>query len=184
MKTLLTATAAAAALALSGPAMADDHMVELTTAQQTMYDGWPEERRMTYDGWPMEAQSYYWTLTPEQTEAWWMLTDEQRVRVVGMTDAQQTAAWQSIISQINGTATAPAATQAQTNASSTATTSGDVRFVSNEMVQNAPAPHNGEYPVCTANMQDNCMNPWEAGQRGRGVTKPLEYWPGEPASEM
>ncbi len=62
-----------------------------------------------------------------------------------------------------------------------------MRFVSNEMVQSTPGdqgPPTGEVPICSANEQDNCINAWEAGKRGRGVTKPLGYWPGKPASEM
>ncbi|GMN14330.1 hypothetical protein [Altererythrobacter sp. MTPC7] len=188
MKNLLAATAAAALTLTAAPAFADDHMegdmVELTTAQQTMYDGWPAERQTTYDAWPMEAKTYYWTLTPEQTEAWWVLTNEQRVRVVGMNEMQRSQAWTSILSQINGTAAAPAAPAAQANASATAATTGNVRFVSNEMAQSAPAPVTGEYPICSANQQDNCMNAWEAGRRGPGVNRPLDYWPGQPASEM
>ena len=195
MKTFLAATAAATLALTAAPAMADDHMgddmVELTTAQQTMYDGWPEDRRMAYDGWPMEAQSYYWTLTPAQTEAWWVLTDEQRVRVVGMNEMQREQAWTSIIAQVNGAPAPSAATPTSTSPNSTsttansmATTRGNIRFVSNERVQSAPAPHQGEYPVCSANQQDNCMNAWEAGRRGAGVNRPLDYWPGRPASEM
>jgi hypothetical protein len=37
------------------------------------------------------------------------------------------------------------------------------------------------YPVCTATMQDGCINPREAGLK-YGNT-PLNNWPGHPASE-
>ena len=194
MKTFFAATAAAALALTAAPTLAQDmddmdgDMVELTTAQQTMYDGWPADRRTTYDAWPMEAQTYYWTLTPAQTEAWWMLNNEQRVRVVGMTEAQRGQAWTSILSQVNGTAapaataTAPASSTAMANASTTATTQGNVVFVSREMAQ-APkkAAVTGDLPVCTANQQDGCINSWEKNKTGN---RPLEYWPGRPASQI
>ena len=42
-------------------------------------------------------------------------------------------------------------------------------------------PPTGDLPICSPNQQDNCINSWEA--RGTG-TKPLDYWPGRPASQM
>ena len=39
-------------------------------------------------------------------------------------------------------------------------------------------------PICQKGQQDNCINAWEAGKRGRGVDRPLNYWPGKPASEI
>jgi len=46
----------------------------------------------------------------------------------------------------------------------------------------APPPQafNKTYPVCTAQLQDNCQNPGEGGAPGR--SRALGYWPGEPAS--
>lgn len=38
------------------------------------------------------------------------------------------------------------------------------------------------YGVCTPEQQDNCINPREAGLNFGNV--PLDYWPGQPASEM
>lgn len=50
---------------------------------------------------------------------------------------------------------------------------------------NATAPptqaYNKTYPVCTAQLQDDCQNPGEGGAPGR--SRALGYWPGEPASE-
>ncbi len=38
------------------------------------------------------------------------------------------------------------------------------------------------YVVCTADGQDGCINPREAGLRWGNT--PLDHWPGKPASEM
>jgi len=38
------------------------------------------------------------------------------------------------------------------------------------------------YSVCTPEMQDNCINPREAGLKWGN--HPLGYWPGKPASEL
>lgn len=212
---------AAASLALGLPAAAawaqdadatvaadtDGVAVTLTGEQQTMYDGWPADRRATYDAWPVEARRYYWTLTPEQTEGWWVLNDEQRVRIVGMTPEQRTAAWSSIAAQMSarGGQTATGDTDAPASASASASTtttaevaapaaaiaapSGAVQFVRREMTQpvaaaateNAAALASGDLPVCKPNQQDGCINGWEKNRRGN---KPLSYWPGRPASEI
>lgn len=185
MKALFAATAAIG-LALSVPAMAQT--VEITTEQQAMYDGWPAENQATYDAWPAEAQTYYWTLDDAQADVWWnMLNDEQRVRIVGMTPEQRMAAWTSINNQVNAATNATAGTTGTANASTTAQAtspamSGNIRFQRNEMVQAAPAPHTGEYPPCRGDMQDNCVNPREAGLNYGN--RPLGYWPGQPASEI
>ena len=191
MKKLLAATAALGLAITAVPATADDHMdgdmMEMTDMQQSMYDGWSAENQATYDAWPMEAQTYFWTLNDSQKNTWWtLLNNEQRVRIVGMTPQQRTAAWNSINAQVNGTATAPAATAGATNASTTATTRGNVQFVSNEMAQATPAGYRStanasDLPVCSANQQDGCINSWEKNRTG---TRPLNYWPGRPASEM
>ena len=195
MNKIFAATAASLALVLSAPAMADDHMdgdtmVELTAAQQTMYDGWPEDRQMAYDGWPMEAQEYYWTLDADQMDGWWVLTDPQRVRIVGMTPEGRTQAWSSIMNPINGTASVPSpnasataqATTATTPAATNAAATGNIRFVSGEKAQlPKKAAVTGDLPVCTAGQQDGCINSWEKNKTG---TRPLNYWPGKPASEM
>lgn len=157
MKTIL-ATAAAIGLAITAtPVMADNHSsgddIMLNAQQKTMMETWPANRQETYMGWPKEAQAYYWTLSEDQKQGWWMLDDPQRLQILGMTPADQAMAWRSIATQI-GTAPAAPATSARTTS-----TNSDVRFVSNAVVQNAPAPHNGEYPVCNDGRTDNCVNP-------------------------
>ena len=131
----------------------------------------PADRRVAYTQWPPEVQAYYWTLSPSDQEAWWALTDDQRVRLYAMNPDQRRQAWVSIRSQLAGN---PA-----TRTTAAATTTGNVRWVSNAVVQNisADAPP-ANPPICGPNMYDNCINAWEAGKRGPNVTKPLSYWPG------
>lgn len=180
-------TAAAAIAMTSSAAYADHHAkgegasYTLSADQQGAYDGWPVERRSTYDAWPPEVQEYYWTLTPEQNAGWWVLDDNQRVRIYKMTPDQRAQAWTAVAAQMgnaNGTATP---------ARSAASTAGGPRFVRSEVVQTTPArtpAADGELPICSQDAQDNCINAWEAGKRGPGVNRPLEYWPGRPASEI
>lgn len=179
--------AGAAALALALPAAAQDMAVTsdgdvyvLTDSQQVMYDSWPPERRVVYDAWPVTYREYYWTLTPTQMEGWWVLTDEQRARLYAMTPEQRAQAWTAIAAQMSGNTTSATAR----TAAAAASTAGP-RFVSNAVVQNisADAPP-ADPPICAPNQQDNCINAWEAGKRGPGVTRPLDHWPGRPASEM
>ena len=180
-KLLMTSVAAATAMAMAPNAMADDHMemqVELTAQQQAMYDGWSDANRMTYDAWPADVQAYYWTLTPMQTRAWWQLTDEQRVAIFEMAPAQRAATWQSISQQMN-----QRSATAQTATTTDATT--DPRYQSNAVVQTTPASTRsakGEYPICRGDMTDGCIQPRAAGKNWGN--RPLDYWPGKPASEM
>lgn len=39
-----------------------------------------------------------------------------------------------------------------------------------------------KYPVCKGAVQDGCINPREAGLNWGN--RPLDHWPGKPASEM
>ena len=59
------------------------------------------------------------------------------------------------------------------------------RFVRSEVTQTTPAGYaaasDGELPVCTEDQQDGCINSFEKNGTG---TRPLEYWPGRPASEI
>lgn len=209
MKRALLAAAATLSLAVpAGVVVAQDAMATtdatvtptLTPEQQTMYDGWPADRRTMYDAWPDTYKVYYWTLTPEQQTGWWALNDDQRGRVYAMTPAQRTAAWASIAAQMSGAppaATAGAATEANMSTSAnttmatpgmgagaTAMASGNMQFVSNPVVQNIPMDQaTGDVPVCNEGQTDNCINAWEAGRRGANVTRPLQDWPGQPASE-
>ena len=191
MKTMMLAGAAALALAVS-PAIGQNQTTEhqhaaMTDAQMGMYDSWPAERRAEHDRWPADYRTYFWTLTPDQQRGWWALTDDQRKRVYDMTPEQRVAAWNSINAQLAGaTPSANASTTAQTatTAATMASTAGP-RWVSNAVVQNvsadAPPPNP---PICNKGQTDNCINAWEAGKRGANVTRPLDHWPGKPASEM
>lgn len=185
MNSRILAGAAAAAVALSPAALSaqginsiDDKRPDLTEEQQATYDTWPEERRVAYDTWTPEYQVYYWTLTPAQTEGWWVLNPEQRAQVYAMTPDQRAAAWNSIVAQIDG---APAPTQAA--ASSHATTTARVTYQSNPVVQQVPESNvQGEYPVCKSEADDACIQPRAAGLDWGN--RPLDYWPGKPASEL
>ncbi len=188
MRNLIFAGAAAIAFTVT-PAIAQDVAVDadgnvyvLTDDQQTMYDGWPADRQTMYDGWPYEVQEYYWTLTPVQVDGWWVLNDEQRVRIYEMTPEARTQAWAQIASQMNATPAATATT-ARTAAASASTSAP--RFVSKEVTQTTPANYTAasgdDVPVCKGNQQDGCINSWEKNKTGN---RPLEYWPGKPASEI
>ena len=170
---------------------ADGTVYVLTDEQQTMYDGWPADRQTTYDAWPDEVQEYYWTLTPAQVEGWWVLTDDQRVRIYEMTPEARTQAWTQISSQMSAAPAATTSAPSSTATARTATTAGastssaTPRFVSKEVTQATPSGYaaaSGEdVPVCRGDQQDGCINSWEKNKTG---TRPLEYWPGKPASEI
>lgn len=70
-------------------------------------------------------------------------------------------------------AAAPAMAQAPT-----------INYVSNETVQATPedaGPSTGDVPICKQGQEDNCINSWEANRTGN---RPINYWPGRPASEI
>jgi type II secretory pathway pseudopilin PulG len=179
--------AGAAVLAFAVPAVAQDMAVDaqgnvyvMTPVQQSAYDTWPPDRQTMYTGWPDTYKTYYWTLTPSQQTGWWALTDEQRAKVYAMTPDMRTTTWASIEKQMMNTPSASASMMAGAS-----TAGATMQFVSNAMVQSVPtdaAPANP--PICKAGQQDNCINAWEAGKRGAGVNRPLDHWPGKPASEM
>ncbi|MBX7496392.1 hypothetical protein K3172_11055 [Qipengyuania sp. 6B39] len=188
--------AGAAALAFTAvPAVGQDVAVDsngnvyvLTDSQQGMYDGWPAERQSAYDAWPYGVQEYYWTLTPAQIDGWWVLNDEQRVRIYEMTPDARAQAWTQIAAQLNANTPAASASttaMASTSAAAMASTQSP-RFVSREVTQTTPAGYQAptagaDLPVCTPNQQDGCINSWEKNKTGN---RPLEYWPGRPASEI
>ena len=189
MKNIILAGAAALAFTAM-PAAAQDADAEVTVYelgedQVVVYDGWPEERRVVYDAWPYGVQEYYWTLEPAQTEGWWALTDPQRVRIYEMTPDQRAMAWQQISSQMSGTNNA--STTGMTARTTAATTTMPApRFVRSEVTQTTPAGYKAaasgdDLPVCTPKQQDGCINGWEKNKTGN---RPLEYWPGRPASEI
>lgn len=195
MKRIMLASAAALAFTAT-PAIAQDTVAVdaegntyvLTDDQQVMYDAWPTDRQTAYDAWPAGIQEYYWTLDPAQGEGWWVLTDDQRVRIYEMTPEQRAQAWTAIASQMNGApVTAPAGTtpvEAETTTVARTTSGTSPRFVRGEVAQNAPTRSNadGEYPPCKGDMTDGCVNPREAGLNYGN--RPLQYWPGRPASEI
>ena len=77
---------------------------------------------------------------------------------------------------------APAAdTSTSVTATPTAdTTTGAGASVDFQGASAAPAPP-ASYPVCKGNIQDECINPREAGLKWGN--RPLKYWPGHPASQ-
>lgn len=59
-----------------------------------------------------------------------------------------------------------------------------INYVSNETVQPTPddqGPPPGDVPICKPAEEDNCINSWEANRTGN---RPINYWPGRPASEI
>ena len=186
MKTLIFASAAALALT-AAPAAADDHMegevtvYQLGEDQVVVYDSWPEERRVVYDAWPYGVQEYYWTLEPAQSDGWWVLTDPQRVRIYEMTPEQRAVAWTQISNQMNASTTGMTASTTATSGATMAP-----RFVRSEVTQTTPAGYTAagsgdDLPICKPQQQDGCINGWEKNKTGN---RPLEYWPGRPASEI
>ena len=186
--------AGAAALALAIPAVGQDMAVStngdvyvLTPDQDVIYKSWPAERQTTYTAWPNDYKVYYWTLTEPQQTGWWALTDAQRQQLYAMTPEARTAAWTSIERKMasmpsdNASDTAVAATTA---AAANGVAGREPRMVSGEVLQTTPAATraNGEYPLCSATVTDSCINPREAGKNYGN--RPLNYWPGKPASEI
>ena len=188
MKTLLL-TGAAALAALTAPLAAQDtvavdaagNVYVLTPEQEAMVVSWPADRQSVYRAWPYNLQEYYWTLAEPRQAGWWLLTDDQRGQVYAMTPEQREAAWASIVAQANADMTASAAVAASATAATAAP-----RFVAREVVQSTPAATTAnvaaaDLPVCKPGQQDGCINGWEKNRTGN---RPLESWPGKPASEM
>ena len=162
MKKLIIASTAACGLAMTAvPAIAqmnaEAESYAMTDAQEAMYMNWSAEQRMTYQEWPMAAQEYYWSLNDSQKKIWWdSLTNEQRVKIVEMAPQARMSAWQSINTQLSGTATATTTTTRTASA-------GNMRieYMSNAMVQPTPGdegPPPADLPICEPMQQDNCIN--------------------------
>lgn len=196
MRNLILAGAAALTFSVA-PAMAQDMSQDMdagaynmTPMQQQMFMSWEDEQRIAYTRWPINVQEYYWALNENQARGWWALNDEQRVRIVGMAPQQRAAAWTAIMNQMTGATpmpTDPGPASARATTAPPAAMAGNIDYRSTARVQATPGdqgPPSGEIPICTANQQDNCINAWEAGKRGPGVNRPLNYWPGRPASDM
>ncbi|WP_370177198.1 hypothetical protein [Alteriqipengyuania sp.] len=59
-----------------------------------------------------------------------------------------------------------------------------ITFQRGEVVQATPedaGPPTGDMPICKPKQEDNCINSWEANKTGN---RPINYWPGRPASEI
>ena len=147
MKNYILAATAACGLAVAAvPAIAqmesDAETYVMTDAQEQMYMNWPAENRTTYQAWPMNNQKKIW---------WDTLNNDQRVKIVMMEPAQQTATWNSIYQQLNGTATPMATTSANAK----------ITYSSNAVVQPTPGdagPPPAKLPICEPMQQDNCIN--------------------------
>lgn len=199
MRRTILASAAAVAVAFAPgalaqtPTTAQASPVASEAQQRSSYDAWPPERQQMYDAWSPELQSYFWTLTPDQQTGWWLLTDDQRTRLYAMVPQQREQAWAAIRTQMSGAAATtsapmPSAGVSGANPSNAGPTGNtDTRFVSEAMIQSVATDQavtsDGKVPVCGANEFDNCMNPWEAGERGRNVATPLDHWPGKTGEE-
>jgi len=144
---------------------------------QTVYWGWPVDYRTVYWTWPADYQTYYWSLTPDQQTAYWMLTADQRAQIAAMTPEQQAAAWDAITTQLAASSSKTVAA----NASAAGQANANVKFVSNPRTEAAPPPPK-EYPICSATITDGCIQPRAAGKNYGN--RPLDYWPGKPASQM
>lgn len=182
MKSLAFASAAVLAAAL--PVTISAQMMPPGNAaasdQQSAYQTWPPERQRSYDAWPADVQSYFWTLNSREQAGWWLLTDDQRTQIYAMTPQQRAQAWTAITAQL---ASSPSSYGNTAVNGDSRANSGEIRWVSNAVVQPIANDENnydgGKIPICEENEFDNCMNAWEAGLRGPGVERPLDYWPGE-----
>lgn len=145
--------------------------------QQSARDNWPADRQRTYEVWPADVKAYFWTLTPDEQAGWWLLTDEQRSQIHTMTPQQRAQAWVVIKRQLADGRIASASNAAQRGQGAEV-----IAWVSNPVVQqiasNGAVYRDGKVPICDENEFDDCMNAWEAGKRGPGVERPLDYWPG------
>lgn len=153
---------------------------ELDAQQRAMFDTYTPEQRTMYFGWKDALRGYYWSLDADQQNARWYLDDSQRATLFQIqAPEQRTAAWNSVIAQVEQMEAQGTNQQASTD---NANATGEMEWASNAVIQDIPAPHQGEYPVCESDADDSCINAWAAGQRGPGVDRPVDYWPGESAS--
>ncbi|GGD54138.1 hypothetical protein GRI62_04315 [Erythrobacter arachoides] len=183
MKNLLLAGAfALASLSLPAGAMAQDASAGMTAQQQAMYNAWPMERRTMYEGWPDGVRTYYWTLDRDRQNMYWMMDDADRIRIYEMPMNERDAAWQQHMEMHAAMPSTNASMTTTTTPSRTTNASAMPAMRSGGMVQQTPAAHSGEYPPCRGTVQDNCVNPREAGLNYGN--RPLDYWPGQPASQM
>lgn len=71
-------------------------------------------------------------------------------------------------------------TSSSTSSDVTTTTTGAGASVDFQGAEAAPTPP-ASYPICKGKIQDECVNPREAGLNYGN--RPLKYWPGHPASQ-
>ena len=71
-------------------------------------------------------------------------------------------------------------TSVSATSTSTSVTTGAGASVDFQGADAAPAPPTS-YPICKGKIQDECVNPREAGLNYGN--RPLKYWPGHPASQ-
>lgn len=161
----------------------------MTAEQQTMYGAWDAPQRSAYDALPSDQRTYFWTLNPGQQTGYWKLTDDQRGMVYRMTPEQRTLAWQAVEAQMNGQTPATPMTQANPPGEGMPTTgvpnpSAAAQAVPPAMPADSgyqggpykgaltPAPADAmakSYPVCSASVQDSCVNRGEAGTAARNT---------------
>ncbi|APE28435.1 hypothetical protein [Aurantiacibacter gangjinensis] len=156
MKKALIAAATALSIA-AAPAMAQDRDDDLPSMYpMAAVDNDNRDEIETYDA---DRQRMYYGWPLEVRSYYWTLDENDRMMFWNMdSDADRVAYY---------------------NANRM---TGDMTFVRTGMVQNAPiarANHDGTYPICESDADDHCMNAWAAGQRGPGVDRPLNYWPGQ-----
>ncbi|GGD63250.1 hypothetical protein [Croceicoccus mobilis] len=152
---------------------------------RTSYWSWPADSRTTYWTWPTSYQDYYWSLEPAQQNVYWAMTADQRSRIDTMTPAQRAQAWAAINQQMAANSASASTSTSASTGMSASTTSPKMVMKSGEMAQPmaaTPKTPDSEYPLCTDGRTDSCVNPRAAGKNYGN--KPLDYWPGQPASEM
>ncbi|PEQ13165.1 hypothetical protein B2G71_06860 [Novosphingobium sp. PC22D] len=175
---------------------------EMTPQQTSVYKTWTVEKRADYDAWPVSYQEYYWTLDPGQQQGYWALTPDQRGKIYQMSPEQRAIAWKSVRQQLAGATPTTPPGQANPPGQGIPTNGVPNPKMANQAVQPAmpkdesyqggpykgaltPPPAdamNKDYPVCKGDVQDSCVNPREAGMNWGN--RPLDHWPGQPASEM
>lgn len=161
MRKMLLATATALTMA-AVPAAAQVNSVEdkrdMSAEQQAIYDAFTPEQRVVFDTYSPEYQTVYYSWDPMLRDYYWTITPEEQLAFYSLTPEERYALSYG--------------------------TSG-MTYQSTPVVQTlAATSHSGEYPVCTGDNDDHCINAWAAGKRGPGVDRPLGYWPGESMTEM
>ena len=141
------------------------------------------EKQTMYFGWDAALREYYQSLDNDRQDAWWYLSEEQRINMFQIENATKRAeSWNAIVAKL---AAEDYTDRAMAAAGTYGSDKGTV-FLSRPVVQQvayADGQVAGEYPVCTSDYDDHCINAWAAGMRGPDVNRPLDYWPGESVSD-